>query len=379
MQQRAFGRHGLAVSALGFGAMRLPTAGPDSAGLDEPRAIAMLRHAIDRGIRVVDTAYPYHGGKSEGLVGRALQDGYRERVMLTTKLPYWLVERPEDMDRLLGEQLDRLQTAQVDCYLLHAMNKESWPRLAGHRVLAFLDRAKADGRIKYAGFSFHDQFPVFKTIVDAYAWDCCLIQLNYMDEHNQAGVEGLRYAATKGLAVQVMEPLLGGRLAQRQPEEVRAVWAQAPIVRTPAEWGLRWVWNLPEVTTVLSGMSTLEQVEENVRIAGDAIPGSLSALELDLIAQVREIYRRRTKVGCTGCQYCAPCPAGVRIAYVFYEYNQAAMYDVPAAETREWYQGLAGREGDVSRCSDCGQCEANCPQSLRVREMLREFHAAFGA
>lgn len=378
MQKRKFGRQGSEVPVLGFGAMRMPTLSPESRELDESLSVALLRHAIDKGISYLDTAYSYHGGRSEAMVAKALAGGRRDEVMVATKLPHWLVEKPEDMDRLLGEQLERLQTAQVDCYLLHALNKESWPKLCGHDVLAFLDRARADGRIKYAGFSFHDRLPLFKQIVDAYDWDCCLIQLNYMDVDSQAGIEGLRYAAGRGLAVQIMEPLLGGRLAGTQPEEVRAVWARAPVGRTPAEWGLRWVWNQPEVTTVLSGMNTMEQIEENSRIAGEAWPCSLSSAELDLIREVREIYRRRTKVNCTGCGYCLPCPAGVRIRDIFYEYNQAAMYDLPRRETQAMYQWFAERQGDASRCTDCGQCEAACPQTLNVREALRDIHLAFG-
>ena len=275
MQYRPFGKLDWKVSALGFGAMRLPILENDSSKIDEAEAIRMIRYAIDEGVNYIDTAYPYHGGASEPLVGRALQDGYRERVRLATKLPIWLVESPADFDKFLNEQLTRLQTDHIDFYLLHGLNKTNWPKMQSLNVINWLEQARASGRIRHIGFSFHDSVDVFKQIVDGYDhWDFCQIQYNYMDIERQAGTEGLKYAAARGLGVIVMEPLLGGRLVE-PPEVVQEIWDSAPVKRTPANWALQWVWDQPEVPLILSGMSTMQQVEQNV---ASACPARLSGV-----------------------------------------------------------------------------------------------------
>jgi len=326
--------------------MRLPTLRAPNVGLsgsashasapriDEDEAIAMLRYAIAQGVDYIDTAYRYHDGQSELLVGKALRGGLRAKVKIATKSPVWLCKEPGDFERYLDEQLSKLETDYIDFYLLHSLTRDHWAKAKALGALAFLDRALADGRIKYAGFSFHDSFALFREIVDSYDWSLAQIHYNYVDDNYQAGTEGLKYAAAKGLAVVVMEPLRGGRLTKVVPDDVMGVWDRAPVKRTPAEWGLRWVWNHPEVTVVLSGMSTLDQVRENVRVAEDALPLSLTAAELDLIAQAREIYKRRIKVTCSECRYCIPCPNCVQIPDIFSVYNDAFVYGTLADSLR---------------------------------------------
>ncbi|MGI6344612.1 MAG: aldo/keto reductase [Bacillota bacterium] len=377
MQYRKFGKKGFEVSALGFGAMRLPFVDGDSKNIDEPKALEMIRYAIDNGVNYVDTAYNYHGGNSELFVARALKDGYREKVYLATKLPTWLVEEHADFDRLLNEQLEKLETDHIDCYLLHALEKNRWKKLVECDVFSFMRRALADGRVRNMGFSFHDDLETFKEIVDAFEWDFCQIQFNYMDEEYQAGLEGLRYAANKGLAVVIMEPLRGGRLTNNVPPEVQAFWDEAPIRRTPAQWALRYVWNYPEVTVVLSGMSTMEHVVENVETAGEAVANSLTAEELALIYQAKEFYLNRTRVNCTGCNYCMPCPAGVTIPNLFTMYNEASIYNLNPENVSRNYQRMMESGRDASVCVECGQCEEACPQNIEIRRHLKELHQIY--
>ena len=258
------------VSLLGFGCMRLPTL--PTGEIDEAEAIAMIRYAIDHGVNYLDTAYSYHDGQSEVLVGKAVQDGYREKVNIATKLPMWLVKSPQDCARYFNEQLERLGVECIDFYLLHALNRRSWQQALEHEALEFLEQMQMEGRIRYAGFSFHDDLPVFREIVDAYPWDFCQIQFNYMDECHQAGLAGLKYAASKGRGVVIMEPLRGGRLVRNLQPEVEELFRTAPIKRSPAEWALRWVADHPEVSVILSGMHQMSDVEENVRVSRKPSP-----------------------------------------------------------------------------------------------------------
>lgn len=381
MLYRAFGKTGLEVSALGFGCMRLPLVndgkllqGDD--GIDEPLATAMLHRAIDSGVNYVDTAYPYHQGNSEPFLGRALQGGYRQKVYLATKLPSWLVQTRADMDRYLDEQLARLQTDHIDFYLVHSVNKAFWPNLVNNDIFDFLDAAKADGRIRHAGFSFHDELPLFKEVVDAYDWDFCQIQYNFLDEHYQAGAAGLDYAAARGLGVVIMEPLRGGRLAADIPPEVQRLWDRAETKRPPAEWALRFLWDNPAISVVLSGMTRMEHVTENLRVASETQPGSLTAAEKALIAEVRAVYQQRMKVNCTNCRYCMPCPAGVNIPGCFTLFNNAHMLDDVYAN-RIFYEMGLGPAAKASNCVECGQCEESCPQGIPIRAMLKETAALF--
>ncbi|MGA9189759.1 MAG: aldo/keto reductase [Methanosarcina sp.] len=324
MLYRKILKNGDELSILGFGCMRLPV--KEDGTIDEERATQQVRYAIDHGVNYIDTAWPYHMGESEPFLGRALAVGYREKVKLATKLPSWLVESREDMDKFLNAQLERLNTDHIDYYLIHGLAGEVWDKLEPLGVTDFLDKAKADGRITNAGFSFHGPIEDFKRIVDAYPWTFCQIQYNFMDEKHQAGTEGLEYAASKGLGIIVMEPLLGGNLASPVPPEVEEIWDEAEVKRTPAEWAFRWVWNHPEVTVVLSGMNEESQVEENLKIADEAYPDSLTEAEVQLVSRVEQKYRQLMKIGCTGCQYCMHCPSGVNIPECFSIYNNLHMF-----------------------------------------------------
>lgn len=379
MRFRSFGRHDGKVSALGFGCMRLPTFDglPMSEKVDRETAVRMIRTAVDRGVDYIDTAYPYHNGVSEAVVGEALKDGYRDKVRLATKSPIWLIKRAEDFDTYLDEQLKRLGTPRLDLYLLHALNRERWRSVLELGVLARAESAVKDGRIGGLGFSFHDKIDVFKAIVDGYdGWTACQVQYNYMDTENQAGTEGLRYAASKGLAAVVMEPLLGGRLA-RPPRAVRALFEAFDPDRSPADWALQWVWDQPEVSVVLSGMSRPAELEQNLGSAERSSVGSLRPAEHDLLGRVRSAYRSAIPVPCTNCGYCLPCPNGVNIPRNFELYNDGRIHDDPGT-ARLLYARFLTEADRASACIRCGECEKKCPQEIPVGEWMPKVHAVLG-
>jgi predicted aldo/keto reductase-like oxidoreductase len=377
MEYRKFGKLDWKVSALGFGCMRFPTEDGErlSAKILEAEAVGMVRHAIDNGVNYIDTAYPYHGGQSEVVVGKALREGYREKVKLATKLPVWMVNGPDDFDRILDEQMKKLQTDHIDFYLLHALGTSRWRDVVlKHDLLGRAKAALADGRIRHLGFSFHDGYEAFEEIVQGSdLWDFCQIQYNYMDTESQAGVRGLKLAAERGLAVVVMEPLMGGRLAD-PPKDVRAAMENCLVKRSPAEWALQWLWDQREVSVVLSGMSTMNQVEENLRFAGNSHIGSFSEAEQAVIAKACELYQARTVIPCTRCNYCMPCPNGVQIPANFEIFNYAGLFDdVPTAKFK--YQVFLKEEQRSGACIACGICEDACPQKIPISEWMPKVNA----
>ena len=379
MRYRSFpGIPDLPISVLGFGCMRLPVVDGNPARIDDARATRLLREAIDGGLNYVDTAYPYHDGQSEPFVGRALKDGYRKRVQLATKCPTFFVKVEADWERFLDEQLRRLDTDTVDFYLLHALNTERWETVKRLGGLRALDRARSDGRIGHAGFSFHGSPDNFAEVLAAYDWEFCQIQFNLMDVDFQAGSAGLRLAASRNVGVIAMEPLRGGMLAANPPGPVRGIWSRGGRPWSPAEWAWRWVWHHAEVVTALSGMNTEEQLRENLAVAGVAAPAGLSESELALAAEVRGYYLGRMKVPCTTCGYCLPCPNGVLIPDVFAMVNTAAMFDSREATSGVYKGILVSRGIAADACVECGECEPKCPQSIPIRDALREAHELLG-
>ena len=386
MQKKKFGRTGLELSILGFGCMRLPVRDPrDNSGIDFEKAAAMLHRAIEAGINYVDTAWPYHGtdrvnpGASETFVAKALEGGFREKVSLATKLPTWLVETRADLDKYLDLQLKRLKTDRIDFYLAHNLNANVWPRMKELKIREFLAEAARDGRIGRAGFSFHDDYDLFEEIVTGYDWDFAQIQYNYLDEHYQAGRRGLELAAARGLGLIVMEPLRGGFLIRYMPEDMRKILAEVRPDWSLADWALRWLWNQPEVGVVLSGMTEMPQVDENLAIAAQA--GPLSEKESAALNQVKELFKKRIKVGCTACGYCLPCPQGVAIPKVLGHYNDYHLLD--AEEVRERAKFVFGAQMAPfeypQNCTGCRECEGKCPQGLPISETMTEAGKLFAA
>lgn len=368
--------NGTKVSQLGFGCMRFPVIGGDNGKIDEPRAIKMLRYGIDQGVNYIDTAYPYHKGTSEEFVGRALQDGYRERINLATKSPTWLIKSYEDFDKYLNKQLDNLQTDHIDFYLMHTLDEDKWENLKKCDVFKFLDAVKKDGRVKNIGFSFHDNVKLFKEIIDSYDWDFCQMQFNYLDGEYQAGLEGLRYAGDKGIGVIVMEPLRGGKLVNNLPDEIKDKFKAYDENRSLASWGLRYVWNFPEVKVVLSGMSELEHVEDNLKTADVAQADGLTDEEKGLINKASDILHSKILVDCTACKYCMPCPHGVNIPENFEILNNASLFDDDEAGKRAYKNSLSDEE-KASSCVECGKCEKACPQHIEIRKMLKVVREKF--
>ena len=378
MKYRKFGSLDWEASVLGFGAMRLPVINGDPTNVDEPEAIRMIRRALDGGVNYIDSAYIYHMRNSERVVGKALKDGYREKARVATKLPTRMIEKPEDFDRAFGEQLEKLDMGKIDFYLLHGLDKETWRKVRDFGILKWAEKQMADGKIGQLGFSFHDEYDVFQEIVDSYdSWVLAQVQYNFMDVNEQAGRKGVEYAAGKRIAVVVMEPLRGGLLTKDPPPDaVAEVWVKAEKKRKPVEWAFQWIWDQPEIAVVLSGMSTMEQVEENLEIAGRAEAGVMTDADLEIIDQVRKAYRGIRPVKCTACQYCMPCPNNVDIPTCFQMYDDAMMYnDTWTGQFR--YNDSFGidQERRADKCTECGECLEKCPQSIQIPDWLKKVHA----
>lgn len=359
------------LSILGFGCMRFPTKGT---GIDEERSIAMIHEAINQGINYFDTAYPYHGGKSEPLLGKALAGGLREKVFIATKLPQYLVNSLEAAKKYFYSQLEKLQTDYIDYYLMHMFTDlASYEKMVNLGVIDWLASQKEAGVIRNFGFSFHGGKKDFEEIVRAYPWDFCQIQFNYMDENNQATIDGLRLAHELGMPVIIMEPLRGGRLAANLPKEVMKAFEGYPTKRTPAEWSFRWIWNHPEVTVVLSGMSDEEQLRENIQIASSAKANDFGPEEVAVFDKVKAVLTEKTKIPCTACNYCMPCPYGVNIPGNFAIYNDKYLLGHKSIKMK-YMQNLgmlSKKPAFASQCVQCGKCEKHCPQHIEIRKELK--------
>jgi uncharacterized protein len=379
MLYRQLNKSGINLSILGFGCMRLPTIDHKHEKIDYTKATQLLHYAIDHGVNYVDTAYFYHAavfgqrGESEPFVGEALSGGWRKKIHLATKMPLFQLRYKDQMDTFLKEQLERLKTDYLDFYLLHGLNGETWDRMRDLGVREFLDKKKAEGKLRFPAFSFHGKAEDFMRICDEYDWTFAQIQYNYMDTDFQAGYKGLKYAAVQGIGIVAMEPLKGGKIAQNLPVEMTSVFNTSAIKRSPAEWALRYVWNESGVSSLLSGMNSMEQVVENIKIADDGIQNSLSRDELLMFDILRNAMRARIKADCTDCRYCMPCASGVDIPEILAALNNAAVWNDP----NPWMTGYTHVKGKAGICTECKECEEVCPQELPISTLMKEAVSLF--
>ena len=370
MKYRTFGKLGIQGSAFGLGCMRFNGAASGDSVIDEQKAISLIRRAIDGGVTYIDTAYVYLDRTSEIVVGKALRDGYREKVTIATKMPSDYVHNRAEMEALLDEELKKLQTDHIDFYLMHGIDKKEWEYFKSIGAPEFFDDMKKAGKIRFKCFSFHGPYDEFEYIINDYDWDMVQIQYNFMDVNNQAGTKGLELAGKLGIPVVIMEGLLGGRLA-KAPDNVQALYNAFPVKRSPVEWAFRWLCNHPQIATVLSGCNEIEQIDDNLRIFDTVEPGAMSEDELKLMDDVRKAYLSRTKIGCTGCRYCMPCPNGVNIPGTFSVWNNVSLYGIDP-KTDWGYKGIVERGETPDNCVACGACEAACPQGLGIIQGLKD-------
>lgn len=364
MEKRKLENLGIETSLLGFGCMRFPVCADGK--INEPEAERMLDKAIAEGVNYIDTAYPYHEGQSEIVVGKILKKYERSSFYLATKLPLWKVEKKEDIRAIFEEQLEKLQTDYIDFYLMHAVGKERWDKMLEIGCIGELEKLKAEGKIKYLGFSFHDSYEVFEEVINYRDWDFAQIQFNYMDAEEQAGMRGYELAVKKGVPLIIMEPVKGGSLA-RFAEDIMGRFRQLDADASASSFALRWVGSFPGVKVILSGMSTMEQVEDNLKTFTPFKP--LSQEERAVVEDVAATIKSRVQNGCTGCRYCMPCPAGVDIPGCFAAWNTYHMYQNYNVVKWRWEKEI-GPEHQAKNCIKCGKCEAACPQKLSIREDL---------
>ena len=369
MKYRNFGKLGIQGSAFGLGCMRFNGAASGDSIIDEQKAVSLIRRAIDGGVTYMDTAYVYLDKTSEIVLGKALRDGYRDRVTIATKMPMEYVHNRQEMQVLLDEELKKLQTDHIDFYLMHGINREKWEYFKSIDAPRFFEDMVRAGKIRYKCFSFHGPYEDFESIIKDWDWDMVQIQYNFMDVNNQAGTRGLELAGSLGIPVVIMEGLLGGRLA-KAPANVQALYDAFPVKRSPTEWAFRWLCNHPQIATVLSGCNEAEQIDDNLRIFDTVAPGIMSEEELKLMDDVRAAYLSRTKIGCTGCRYCMPCPNGVDIPGIFAAWNNVGLYSVDPKH--DWGLNQIRQNGHgADNCVACGACEAACPQHLGIIESLQ--------
>lgn len=378
MQYRPYGKEGFEVSAFGMGCMRLPRIikADGSVEVDREKAFELIRYAADHGVNYFDTAYGYHRQKSEEILGEALDGGYRERVKIATKQPFAVMKTQSDIRRNLENTLKKLRTDHIDVYLIHNIQASAWEDIKKRKIIEEYEKFKEEGLIGAIAFSYHGEFEPFKEILEFYPWSMCQVQQNLLDCDKEVTEEGIKLAGKQGTALVIMEPLRGGGLANA-PDDVQAIYDQYPIKRSPAEWAFRYMYNHPEVSTILSGVTTMEQLKDNIRIFSqpDALPGVMSAEEMDIVQRAKAAYESRVTIPCTGCEYCMPCPKGVDIAGIFHKYNTGMMFrnfDNP----QRTYMFTRNAGQDVSKCIACGACMTKCPQHIKIIDQLRVAHAA---
>ncbi len=378
MIYRSLGKTGVELSQLGFGCMRFPVRDKyDPTTIDENASTEMIDYAIEQGINYFDNAWPYHREKSEEFTGQALKK-HRDKIYLASKMPVWLVKEKSDGQKYFDIQRRRLQSDMIDMYLLHSIARRSWQTVKDNDLLRFLDKVKQKGDIRYAGFSYHDELGLFKEVVEAYPWDFCQIQLNYVDTEYQAGIKGLEYAAKKGLGVIIMEPLRGGKLSGRIPEEINNLIRQTAGHLSPTEFALRFLFNRPEISCVLSGMSSIEQVNRNIKFANTDYVNSLHQKDLLVYEKARKVYQSRIKVDCTACEYCTPCPQKIPIPFLLELYNDIFIYNA-IDESKRVYRVFVKPESRAKNCTSCMECEEKCPQNIAIAEAMADIERFLGS